>query len=317
MPDPTMGDVFRAIKRIREETPDMAWLLDVPSVAPLLIKRASGQIDDQKFRYLLYRTPWWKKHSDAQRQWRTLTSIDPAKARRQRQAMTLTVSQLANQLGVNVPGRGYRQGGKGPGGYTPQGRSAAAKIADLALYNGWDEEQITKYLLSFATWGEEGQAPAGGIASGMTQVRKLAEAYGVDPRDSRVFQWSKRVLAGTDTLEGVEEKLRSLAKARYGGNDTLTDVLDRGGTLEDWFGDYRRMISQELEIPEADISMNDRRWRNVLNSQGPDGKVRPMTADELIRYVRTRPEWAQTRGAKEMEAGMAKSLLAAFGKRAA
>jgi hypothetical protein len=316
MPDPTMGDVFRAIRRIRRETPDMAWLLDVPSVAPLLIKRAAGQIDDQAFRYQLYKTRWWKTHSDAQRQWGTLVSIDPAKARRQRQQMTLTVSQLANQMGIDIPARGYRSGGKGPGGYRAQGGSGAAKIADLALYNGWDEEQITKYLLSFATWGEEGQSPTGGIATGMTQIRKLAEQYGVDPRDRRLFGWSKNVLAGTDTLEGVEERLRARAVARYGENEEIKGVLERGGTVEDWFSEYRRMISEELEVPEAEISVTSPRWQEILMHRGDDGRVRPMGHEEARRHIRTRAEWNDTTRAKEMEAGMAKNLLEVFGKRA-
>lgn len=317
MADPTISDVFLAIKKIREETPDLAWMLDYPEVAKLLIRRASGEIDDQKFRYELYRTRFWRTTDDAQRQWRTLTSIDPAKATRQRQEMAARVRQLMGELGVQLPRKRSIGQERNPRAYDAQGRTSAARVADMALYNGWSEAQVTNYLLSMASWGQEGQSPTGGIAAGMTQMRRLAEEYGVDPRDKRLFQWTKRVLAGTDTIEGVEERLRAQATARYGSNETLAGVLDRGGTLADWFADYRRLISSELEIPEEQISMNGRRWREVLMHEGGDGKVRPMTGDEVLKWTRSQREWATTRGGKEKEAALVNNMLSVFGQRAA
>jgi len=316
MPDPTMADVFRAISRIRKETPDMAWMLEVPGVNKLLIKFAANQIDEGEFWSEVYKTSFWRNTSDAQRQWRSKVNIDPGKARRERQEMAVTVRQLMGEMGIRVPGNvSPRSGPKGPAGYDTRGGNAAARIADLALYNGWSEDRLTNYLLSFATWGQEGQSPTGGIGVAMTKARQLAEEYGINPRDRRLFQWSRQILAGTETIEGLEEKLRARAQAKYGANEDLAGVLDRGGTVADWFDPYRRMIAEELEIPDAEISMNDRRWQRVLMHD--DGtRVRPMTFDEAQKFVRSRPEWATTRGAQEKEAELTNNLLAAFGARA-
>jgi hypothetical protein len=88
--------------------------------------------------------------------------------------------------------------------------------------------------------------------------------------------------------------------------------------LEDWFGDYRQMISEELEVPQAEISVNSPRWQEILNSRDEQtGRVRPMTFEEARRHIRTRAEWNDTTKAKEMEATMAKNLLQVFGARAA
>lgn len=317
--DPTLADVFLAIKKIREETPDLAWMLDYPAVAKLLIQRAAGEIDDQKFRFELYKTKFWKDTSDAQRQWRTLTSIDPAKARRQRQELTLRVRQLMGELGVNLQGAKIRAKGEPKQGYDLIGRDKAAKIADLALYNGWNEDQITRYLLSLASFGQEGRTPAGGLAVAMTQMRRLEEAYGVQSRDRQRFARARKMMGGTLDVEAYEEQLRQRALARYGGNDELVGVLERGGTLEDWFDDYRRMISEELEIPGEEVSILSPRWQQILNHRGEDGRVRPMTFDEARRHIRTRAEWNPETNSRaaEMEAGMAKNLLQVFGKVAA
>lgn len=319
MPDPTMRDVFLAIKKIREEMPSMAYLLDIPEVAPLIIKLASGEIDQQKFETDLYKTRFWRNTSDFQRQWRAQVAIDPAKARAQRQQMAERVGDLARQMGVRLPSgnriraTGYRAGREG--GYEVTGGNAFARVADLALYNGWNEDQITNYLLQFATVGQEGRNPTGGLAVGMAQIRRLEEQYGVSGRDRDRFRVARQVLNGRETLESYEEKLRRRAIATYGGSEDVKGVLERGGTVEEWFDPYRRMIAQELEIPDAEISMNNRRWRNILLHN--DGtRTRSMTMDEAMTYVRGQAEYAQTRGGREKEAAMVNNLLTVFGKRA-
>ena len=314
MPDATMGDVFRAITAIRREMPQMAWMLDYPEVARLLIRLQTGEIDRQNFEYQLYQTRFWRRHSTANQQWRTRVSINPGEARAQRQQMAETVTRLLSELGVNVR-RGQVRAGSGANGYRLTGANAAARIADLALYNGWDENQVQRYILSQASWADEGDDPSGGLATTMTQLRRLAEQYGLDPRDRRLFRASRQILSGRQTLDGFEEELRQQAVTRYGGNEDIAGILDRGGNLDDWFDSYRQMISQELEIPEASISINDPRWQSILMHD--DGtRSRSMTMAEALKYVRSQPEWASTMNGKKQEAGLTQTLLRTFGARA-
>jgi hypothetical protein len=316
VPDLGLGDVFRAITAIRRETPDLAWMLDVPGVGNQLIRLGAGEIDQQEFWARVYRTSWWRHTSDAQRQWRALDSIDPAQSRRQRQQMTLRVQQMMGEMGVRIPQQDRRyQQGHGATRYRATGAGPAANIADLALYNGWDENQITNYLLSFATWGDEGGRPTGGLAVAQTQIRQLEEQYGVEQRGRNRFNQARQVLRGRQTVEGLEETLRQRALTRYGGNDTIVDVLNNGGTVMDFFDPYRQMFSQELEVPQETISLNDPRYQRVL-SHAADGRTRPMTMDEARSYIRSRAEWAETGNARKMQAGMARSLLNTFGRTA-
>jgi hypothetical protein len=309
-----MGDVFRAITAIRRETPDLAWMLDVPGVGNQLIRLGAGEIDQQEFWARVYRTSWWRHTSDAQRQWRAMQSIDPAQATRQRQTMTARVRQMMGEMGIDIPqqDRRYRQG-HGSTRYRAHGAGPAANVADLALYNGWDENQITNYLLSFATWGDEGRNPTGGLAVAQTQLRQLEEQYGVEQRGRNRFNQARRILRGTDTVEAAEEAMRQRALVRYGGNQTLVDVLNNGGSVMEFFDPYRQMISQELEVPQDTISLNDARYQRILSHQA-DGQTRPMTMDEARADIRSRSEWAQTSNAKKMQAGMARSLLNTFGR---
>lgn len=312
--DATLGDVFRAITAIRREMPQMAWMLEYPEVARLLIRLQTGEIDRQNFEYQLYRTRFWRTHSTAQQQWRTRVSINPGEARRQRQQMAETVTRMMAELGINRPNaRGIRSG-QGPNGYRLTGAGAAARIADLALFNGWDDNQLQRYLLSLSSWADEGQDPSGGIATTMTQLRRLAEQYGLDPRDRRLFRASRQILSGRQTLEGFEEELRQSAITRYGGNEDLAGVLDRGGTLDDWFDPYRRMIAEELEIPDAEISMNDPRWQQILMHDDGE-RTRSMTMAEALKMIRSQPEWSSTMNGKRLEAGLSNTLLKMFGAR--
>lgn len=311
--DATMGDVFRAITAFRRESPGQAWMLDIPELLPLILKLQTGEIDRQNFEYQLYRTRWWRRADDSRRQWMALTSWNPGEARRQRQAMTETVTRLLAELGVNAPNR--IRANTGRLGYQLVGAGAAARIADLALYNGWDENQLQRYILSMASYEDEGATPAGGIATTMTQLRRLAEQYGLDPRDRRLFRASRQILSGRQTLEGFEEELRQQAITRYGGNEDIAGVLDRGGTVDDWFDSYRQMISQELEIPAASITVNDPRWQQILMHD--DGtRSRSMTMAEALKYIRSQPEWAGTMNGKKQEAGLTQTLLRTFGARA-
>lgn len=315
MPDATMGDVFRAIQGIRREMPQMAWMLDIPEVARLLIKLQTGEIDRQNFQFQLGRTRWWRQTSSAQQQWHARVSWNPAEARAQRRQMTETVTRLLAELGVNArPGQIRAQGGRRDN-YRLTGATAAARIADLALYNGWDENQVQRYILSLSSWADEGEDPSGGIATTMTQLRRLAEQYGLDPRDRRLFRASRQILSGRQTLDGFEEELRQQAITRYGGNEDIAGVLDRGGNLDDWFDPYRRMIAEELEIPDAEISINDPRWQSILMHD--DGtRARSMTMAEALKFVRSQPEWASTMNGKRQEAGLTQTLLRTFGARA-
>jgi hypothetical protein len=304
--DATFADVLRAIVQVRRQTPDLAWMLDIPGVGDLLVRRAAGRIDDQEFQYRLYRTHWWRTTSDATRQWRAMVSIDPAQAGRQRQEMRRRVEQMVGELGVQLPRR--------RGQFWATGGTVTARIADLALNFGWNEDQLTHYLLSHATWGQEGRNATGGIAAAMTQFRQIEEQYGVQSTDRQRFGQARRVLMGDETIEGVEQRLRTRALARWGDNDRIRGVLERGGTVADVFEDYRQLASQELERPAAEFSMNQTRWQRML--EGEDG-TRPMSMDEALRYIRSQAEWATTRGARQQEASTVNMLLSTFGQRAA
>lgn len=315
MPDATMGDVFRAIMAFRREMPQMAWMLEIRELVPLIIKLQTGEIDRQNFEFQMRRTRFWRQTATSQQQWHARVSLNPAEARAQRRQMAETVTRLLAELGVTArPGQIRAQGGR-QDNYRLTGQGAAARIADLALYNGWDENQVQRYILSLSSWADEGQDPSGGIATTMTQLRRLAEQYGLDPRDRRLFRASRQILSGRQTLDGFEEELRQQAITRYGGNEDIAGVLDRGGNLDDWFDPYRRMIAEELEIPDAEISINDPRWQSILMHD--DGtRARSMTMAEALKYVRSQPEWSSTMNGKRQEAGLTQTLLRTFGARA-
>ncbi len=310
----TASDLYLAIKKIRTEAPQLAYLLDDPEVGPLLVKWGAGQIDDVIFESKLHQTEWWRTTSESERQWAARVAVDPATANRQRQQMAVTVRQIQGQLGVDLP-QNWRKI------LWSHGQTAQARIADMALSRGWNEDQITRFLMSFATFGQEGQEPQGGIGLAMGQIDRLRAAYmipGANQRES--WKLARKMLTGELDADALEEQFRRQAKARFANNDDIVRVLDEGGSLADYFEPYRQTIAQELDMLPEQIDLLGRRWRQVVDHAvttpqgGETGQRRSMTLDEVTKLARSQSEWSVTRGGQQHEAEMTKNLLNVFGK---
>jgi hypothetical protein len=137
------------------------------------------------------------------------------------------------------------------------------------------------------------------------------------PNDWWTFRHAKRVLGGESTLESISADFAASARTRFGDNETMLGIIDRGGTPADYFDPIRQGIAQEMEVDASAIDLiSDSRWTGVVNHADPDsGTIRPMTQTEAIVHARKDDAWADTQGAGQLGASMGNTLLKTFGAR--
>jgi len=115
----------------------------------------------------------------------------------------------------------------------------------------------------------------------------------------------------------LEAHMADVARVRWGDNETIVSMIDRGGSPADYFDPIRAEMATELEIDASAVDLvRDQRFRDVVSYADPEsGTIRPMTMTEATRHVRQLDEWGQTQGAQQKSAGMSNGLLKTFGAR--
>lgn len=321
MADGDLLQVISYIDTVNRKYPRLAPFLDIPQVGRLILLLASNKIEPDEFERRLKNTAYWKKTSEAQRRWRILKYQDPATAERRVDARLATVRDLASNLGVTLPDK-------------VKLRALAART----LARDMTEEEMTDMLLSFTSYADEGRGapgpgsqnvPRGALGATVLQIRDLARQYMIAPSARQQFNDAKRILSGAATVESLAASYAQRALQRYGSNATLRDHLAQGGTLAEFFDPYREMIAEELELPPDSVDLMQPRWEAMLNtvtgaaddpanSFGYKGTqqgsaFRPMTLSEARAWVRKRPEWGNSRGAKQKVAALGEVLGQRFG----
>lgn len=285
-------------RRIRDEIPAFAWLVDVPEVGDLLGRAVSEGWDITKLQGQLYATRWWRSQSETQRNWKTLSATDPGEAQRQRRDMAAQARAEAGRLGVQLS------------------NAEAAYIGEQALQNGWDSAAIGRSIAGWAQrTGKIGRT--GAVQSTWQELRAWSEQMGIAYPSNKMRDWSIKISTGQASLEGVKAGITEMAKDRYGRNATINRVLKSGGTVWDAMAPTIGRLAEELEMDPNRFSLTSGRGAQLLNYVDPStGERRVMEDYEVTRFARNQPEWKRTRGARNLATETAGALTAFMGRRA-
>ena len=146
----------------------------------------------------------------------------------------------------------------------------------------------------------------------ITKYMKMSSDYGLYVSFDQAQQQVFRVVNGTSTPDALEEELRRQAKALY---PNLSDVIDRGSTLEDVFADYRNRASSLLGISADEIKLTDPKWQKALKVTDKNGVSRQATAEEWETMLRTDPKYgyADSKQGREDGFGIGNAIAKTFG----
>jgi len=279
---------------IRRDFGYLAWALDVPEVGDILLRMARGDVVGDRAMGEIFATEWWKTTSDAARAWDRLEGQNPGEAARQVSDRLMDVRLSVKRSGLSVD----------------DGR--VEQIARDSLRLGWRPEDIQRALVAEADFLPQVTDPSGTFGASATELRRIAEEEYLMPMSrAQAVEWSRRVLAGTDTVESFEEFVRQAAAGRF---PAFASDIEAGRKPSMLFDSYRQIAANMLETDPDQIDLlNDPKFSRALEVIGKDGARRPMSLSEWQVYLRDLPEWSGTGGARDLASEATTFISRMFG----
>jgi hypothetical protein len=268
-----------------------------------LFDRASKEgWTQEQFQMALEGTQWWQTTLPSLRSW-YLDTHDP---RKQSTTVELirnkaaSVTSYLEQLGITpqgidpVTGKAFDKTGYISG------------IAQEAVKNGWDDNQLKQYLA--------GQAPivftgGGEIGSSLAKIRDTAYAYGVslDPAYEKMINNSLLdPTDGRDTSYYIAEMRRQALESP--NNKAFAEALNSGRTLYEATRSYRNQMAGLLEVDESNVT-----WNDLMNKVVDSNTGAARTFADFTKQVKSDPLWQTTRNAKQTYSSNALDLAKMFG----
>lgn len=283
-------------QQIREQYPSMAWLLKDPEIGQLLRDAVdpSKGFSPQAFEAKVKGTNWYRTRTQSQRDWEILWHTDNATARQRLTEYSGAVTRTAQRLGVNIS--------------QAQLRMAAAYGITRGLDPSGPEFLGTLSRLFVK------QPGAGAINTAANRVTAISTGQFFIPISKQTATtWGSWIAQGIKTEQDFMEQLRNQAISKF---PYLKNQIMAGETPETIFAPHRQTIAQELDLSPGEIDLSSGKWSKVLGLYDKNLKqTRPMTIYEAQTLARQDERFWKTRTGGDLQAGMARTLLNAFGKR--
>ena len=256
----------------------------------------------EQFQMQLEGTAWWQSTLPSLRSW-YLNTHDP---RKQADTVELvrnkvaSVSSYLEQLGVTV------QGIDPVTGKAFDKTGYVSGIAQQAIENGWDDNQLKDYL---ATQSPIMFTGGGEIGSSLSKIRDTAYAYGVklDPTYEKMINNSLLDSSdGRDANYYIAEMRRQALENP--NNKPFAEALNSGRTLYEATRSYRNQMANLLEVDESNVTWDDLMKKTIDSTTGV-----ARTFADFTKQVKTDPLWQTTKNAKETYSSTALDLAKMFG----
>lgn len=278
-------------EQVRKQFPMLAYLLDNPEVKDVLMRGVEGSWTQDQLQAEMMKTWWWKTTSEVTRLWDAKFNVDPAKAQYEWDQRTVSVLNLAQQMGA------------------PVDEAGAKWLAGRILREGWSDEQLKRFLGQVIR--NAGGAEPGQVTEQVAQIKQLGRSYLSNLTEKSAQEFAVRIAEGSMSREGIETMLRNEAKNRF---TWLAPQIDSGLTPMDLFGSTRSAVAQMLEMDPEQIDLNNPMWSQLTSPiQGEGGQMRSMNFYEAQRWARQRPEWRLTDNANRASSEIGLNLLKGMG----
>lgn len=242
-------------------------------------------------------TDWFKKHSSAVRNSIMQQTADPASYQAAVDQMYATVKDAYGQM-FGDAGVGDKQ---------------LRAWAETAHRLGWSQAQLLDRVTHSMNFKKllKSKALGGSAATTEGQLKALSQAYGVDLGDNWRAQQVKRIMAGDDTIEGVQARVRELAMREY---KAFSDAISSGQTVQEIADPYMQKMASMLELNPADIGINNKLIQKALKQRTADGKPAAMDLNDFEDMIRKDGRWQYTDNAREEMSSVVAQLATAFGR---
>lgn len=297
-----------AISAVQAAYPDLAWLLNVPDVAPLIVQAAQQGMGEAEFKAKFESTGWYQTTSQSVRNWIAEVETDPAQANADMQAQKSALAATLAQLGV---------------GYTDQ---QLTELAQQSLAMQWSDQQIkdniTQHLVANAngtyTWtygsinGPAGSG-TGTLQASMAAINAEAAKYLVPISSSTVQSFAMAMADGSMDQAGVDAYLQAQATSLY---PSIAGAIKAGITPADYVTPYKEVAAQLLGVSPNAIDMTNPKYNRALSAPGPNGVPTAMSLYDFQQLLMQDPQYGYMNSinAKDRASSIAQGLAEMFGK---
>lgn len=267
----------------------LAVFLGDPEVGPLLQRAAQEGWSPQRLEAELVKTDFWRTTTESQRKWDALVQQSPQEAEQQIAARKAEIVAQSRALGIDLD------------------PTRLQELATDSVRFGWSGQQLRDAVTADFDY----QGGEGGLAGQSNrQIKELAGQYLVPLSDSAIDRWTEQIVIGAADEESFRAYLTEQAKSLFPG---MAAALDKGITVAQYADPYKQIAARELEVAPETIDLNDPRYRKMLDQVDSKGNRTAMTLSSASEYLRSLPEWQQTRGANEKAASLTENILKQFG----
>jgi hypothetical protein len=268
-----------------------AFFKSQPELYKKLKEAVSGQWSPDKFQAEVKNTKWWKTHSETVRQAQVLQKTDPATYNAQMQAARVAAKKLAVQAGAVLSDKAVEQLAKG------------------MVWYGWQDAEIQNFVGQYIKF-QDGQV-LGGMAGQVAEAIKQ-EAYknGVAVTKQSVLNNAQYVVRGLTSMEQIQASLREQSAGLY---PAFAEQIKAGADIQDLAQPYIQAVSQELGVPDTDVSVFSPKVKAALNRVNSQGQPEAMSMTDFTQSLRDDPAWAKTQNAQDRVMAVGHQVLADMG----
>ena len=191
-------------------------------------------------------------------------------------------------------------------------KTGKGKVTTQETTKGFNEASWVTGYISARIGLDQIDDVAGKMGTVNDEFEKYQELYGYRPTKAVRLQDTQNVLSGKTTLEDVEARYREQAKALF---PALREALDKGMNVRQIADTKIAAKARILEKPEEKINLYDPDIINALSMKNDKGDYVSMTDDEFARTLYKKPEWLDTKNAKETLRSAADDIVKEFGFR--
>ena len=297
-----------AIAQVEAQYPNLAWLLSVPTLGPLIVSWAQQGLDPTAAEAQFESTAWYRSSSDAVRKWVAEVNTDPAQAQADLVAQESTMSATLATLGLKA---------------TPQ---QIQYLAQQSLAFGWTDQQTKDQInqaivanpngtFSFHYAGQtSAQAPGGGtLGASVDSVTAEAAKFLVPVSQSTAQSFAQAMANGTMDAAAVTAYFQAQASSLY---PSIAGAIKAGITPADYVTPYKEVAAQLLGVAPNSIDMTKPQYQRALSVPGPGGAPTAMSLYDWQQTLMQDPQYGYMNSvnAKDRASSIAQGLAEVFGK---
>lgn len=291
-------DFWEVAAVVNERFPQYAPILSKPGVWQVLEQAINEKWTPDRLQAALQNTEYYRTTTESERMFDALLATDPATAYRNVNESNFSVRLAADNLGVKL-----------------SDADMFGLSVNAAQY-GWDTNRIMAEIgMKYrdpSHMSPFGLQPPGMIASKMTELRGIADSFGVDPGPDGLYHYAVNIASGIQSQDMFLADMRNRAIVLF---PALAAHLGGGGTVADYAAPYFQMAAQETGANPASMNLRDPKWIDLFLTTDQNGQQAVRSQTEVLSTIRSDPRYGYDTGqpGRTQGAQFAQSLLKEFG----